>query len=1058
MHSVSVEAVNKVQQSVDVNARARVVAEWNHNRFAQIQSVTNGSSPESEEYDNDIFPVSSIVEPERPTRGIVKAFAGGSTGGPTSLGYADTPDSARVFTHSMDSKYKYWVSPSISASASPFAIANVLPQVIYSSSVYANKIVVTFENSFVSPSAFTIQITDDGTNWTTVSTTPAIQPNGRVEIYRQNDGSWSNVININNPTNIRGVRTEVTNLSSGNARISLIEIGLRIQSDISQYVISYGTDITMSEVSFLTPIGRASSNEASVKIDNTSGVFTNENASSPYYKLIDKNVGVQIQIAINKGTLASPDYEWITQFTGRTDSWPGQARTSGTEMVISDDSQYIQSIYPNPMLFTDVTAAEAIWRIIDSVGFSNWAYTPSSSDPTMQIPAFWCDGSKTVWEVIAEVAEVTQTAVFFDEYGIIKIVPRSMAYNLSNSSVWQIDGVVNGAKIPDVIEAEVVRDFEANVVEIEYTPTAISETTSSGIRPMEVVWEPENTVTIRSTQLVKNMTATDTSFYVTQSEAKLWPYTSVVQVEGEFIRYTAKEYSYYLANGTVAKEFIDSDEKKVALDKLNPSKSYLNNFTGRFQTSISNRGLWSTEARLHDINYSNWTSKRFRTSTGPIKNWSGGFLPNYNDSTIRIKTNSTFSPNTWYTATIGSSSDVNQPIFYGTRIQFDSSGYTFGAAGIAIGVGTNDSGYFIEVMKTSIINTAARSKYNHEIWVCYKNSSGSITRIGRGAQVAISPGIWYDIDVRLVHTNASSRTFYILLNGVPVLTAVHNAAIPADNKGARCGLFTRGNTSCQFEYFYNSREADNPSFDHASWWDRIKGGYQSNQFDGEWGYGRYNTVIIRGRVSITRPVRTSKRYMDEFGPIVHEVREYDVKFEKSPVLHSNIYFSNESQAICPEYNANAFGAKFVMANFSRSNAVLKGEDTTTFGIDNPVEQKFIIYGRNYVEQDARKHVVEDAQAVRKRGKIVTQIASKWIQNEAAAKKLGEWIVSHWSGGADEVRVTSFGNPFIQLTDVVSINRPSHNMLPATHKYFVVGISQNYENGLQTTFVIRRMKI
>lgn len=1053
MHSVSVPLKDKLQQSTTVDSKLRLIAEWNHNRFSEIQAVTNGSVADKDEYNVDLFPLKSIVEPERPTRGIVKNWAGSNTpDGYVRNTYADSIQGARYVTASAQSKYKYYTGPAESASGSPFALTNVAPQVVYKNSVVANKIRLVFENSYASPSQFTVHVTTDGTNWTLVATNPTIDSKGVVELWRNATPAWTQTPNYDNPmTNLRGVKVTVTNMAAGTVRCNIIELGLRLESDLSQYVIDWSSSQSVSEVSFIAPIGRASSNTAEVSLSNTSGIFSNENVLSPYYKLLDKNVEFRMDIAFNIGTFAVPSYEYIRQFTMRTTDWSGQTR-SGTNVTLSDASEYLQSVKPNPFLYQEVTVGEAMWRLLDSVGFSYWQYQPLATDPSTLLPAFYSDGSETVWEVLAQLAEVTQTAIFFDEYGILKILPRTLAYNLSNSVVWQFDNAQNGSKKPDIYELDTEYDFEANVVDITYVPTSLSKESDSGVRPMETVWEPESTVTLRSTNLVKTMTATDTSFSITAGDAKLWPYTGVVQIEGEFIRYTAKEYTYRLANNSIAYKYITSEDERIALDKLNPTYAYQNAFTGKFQAPLANRGLWNTTPMLHDLAYSLWTSKRYRHGTAAVKSWAGGFLPQANASSLQLTTNSTFTSNSWYVVTTGLSTDP-MPVYYGTRMNYTDSG--FSAGGIVIAAGTNDSGVYIDLQQTEGMTTSSR-KYGDEIGVHTRYSNGTYKRYGRGARATIPKGVDFDVDVKVSRVS-STRVIDVMLNGVKVLqTTIPDAEWP-DSTGGRHGLYVRGPVSAHFEYFYSWRATLNESFDDATWWNRIKGGYQSNQYDGELSYNMSSITLREG----TRALRIDKntlRRMDDFGPIVHEVREFEIDFATAPVVYSQLYFSNDSQVICPEYNATPFGASFVLANISRDNAVVDGEDTLTFGEDSPVEQVFIVYGRTFIAEDERKYTVKNNQAIIRRGEVNVEIASKWIQSEESAKSLGEWITYHWSGGNDQVSLKSFGNPVLQLGDVVSINDPSSSMAPSTHQYFIVGISQNYGEGLETTFTLRRRKI
>jgi len=168
--------------------------------------------------------------------------------------------------------------------------------------------------------------------------------------------------------------------------------------------------------------------------------------------------------------------------------------------------------------------------------------------------------------------------------------------------------------------------------------------------------------------------------------------------------------------------------------------------------------------------------------------------------------------------------------------------------------------------------------------------------------------------------------------------------------------------------------------------------------------------------------------------------------------------SNDSQVIEDEYVHNPFGAHFIIANASRVNSVVNGEDTLTYGSDNPIDQKIMITGRTIQQAEATDYVVQDDLAIRARGEIAIEFSSGWIQSESAAKALGDWIVENWATPADEVDVEIFGNPLLQLGDIVAVNYPPRDMVESTHKYFVVSVDNGWDNGLATTMTLRRARI
>ena len=1079
MQSSTVAAKTKLQEALDIYAGVRLVAEWNYNRYAEIEKVENTGTALENEYDNDVFPIASIAEGERPTRGIVKGWsstaasvAANGAQGYTNDGYEDTVNGARYGTASEDAKYKYWTSPNVSASGSPFTITGVTPTVIYKNPVWVNKIQVTFENSYAAPTAYTISVTIDGTTWIVVGTDVPIAADGTVALYRHTNPTpvWNTTTTLTDstPLQIRGVRVNVTRMNKGSVRLNLIELGARLESDLTEFVEDYSVDNSMSEVSFASPLGVASSNTATVNLSNTDGRFTTDNPTVPlvgggttpnlYYGLLEKNVEFRLDFGINLGTPAAPNFEWFRQFTMRTDAWNGQDR-EGTQVELKDASDYLQSVNPNPFLYQDMTVGETIWRILDSVGFSKWNYTAAADDSSTLLPYFWDNGERSVWEVISELAEATQTAIYFDEFGVLQIKTKASAYNIAASPAWQLNAVSVGNVKPDIEKLEKTYDFEANVVNVKYKPTSISKENPGGIPVMEVVWEPESTTVLRSSQLVSSITSGAATLKITQSEASTWPYSGIIQLEGEFIRYEGKSYTYRTGAGAWVTAKIKSADEKVALDKLNPNLAYQNYFNGTLW--FKERGIFNSVAKAHYVDIAGWTFNRYRVGSGAVKAWNGGLVHNTQQGHLTMRTNSTFTPNSWYVATRGSSVD-QAPNYYGTRLRFPTTGYTYGAAGIVVNAGTNDNGYYAEIIRTRAIDATARAKWNHELNFYVRYSDGTIKRIGpdygKGVPLQITEGIWYDLDVSWT-TSGSNLVFSIAVNGINRMTATVTPALgTGESMGGRSGMFTRGFTFADFEYYNTSTLAGYEGADQEGWWDRLRGGYVSGQWEREWVYGwRTQTKFIRGK-RFSATAKYNSMLMDEFGPVVHEVREFDVDFSKTPVLHSQLYLSNESQIICPEYNGNPFGAKFVLANTSRDNAVASGEDTLMFGSDNPVDQKLLIYGRTFTQEDEKNHTVRDEVATKKRGEISLDIDSPWIQTEAAAKSLGEWIIAHWSGGADEVTVNIFGNPLIQLADVVSVNYPLMNMTPATHEYFVVGISHDFENGLNTRLVLRRRKI
>lgn len=1053
MKTASVTLQNALKQGVTLKAQPQLIAEWNQNRYAPILEVKNVVDSTAAALVQDCFPINSIAEPLRPeSAGIVKAW---TTSGARTRSPFGTPSSStyRSYVADPDSNYKYWVSDNKGNGSG--VITSVTPRVVYSADAWVNKISVCFERNVSYPTAYTIDVTTDGTSWATVATNVAVPTSGRVEIYRQAGGTWSTTVYRDNPVKIRGVRVNITTLNKPNERAAVIEISPRLESDLTQYLARVDDTFTMSDVSLITPLGVASSNTGSVTLSNTDGIFNNENSSSIYYKLIDKNVKMTMNIIYDL-TDYGGSTEVIREFTMFTDGWGGDDESSITAQL-KDASKFLQEIKPNAVYWPDMTVPAIVATICDSIGFTSWSYDDFNSQTADQVPHFWTDGEQTAWNIFNDIAEPTQTALFFDEYGVLRIRTRQAAYDNSASTAWALSAVNSGPDLANIIEAEKTNDFEANSVRVKYLGTRISDS-NNGYPAMEVVWQPSDTVVLRSSNLVTALTTTSTSIKINQTESQYWDYSGFVQINGEIIEYDAKGYFYTTPGGAVTHTWITSEEDKKRVDTTLSSTNlaFSNKTSGHLR--IKNRGVWGTTNTTHTITSPTYTKQIDKVNAGGISTWNGGTTINPETSWAQVRTNTTFSPATRYLNKINvGGTGVYR--YFGTRVKFLDSGYTFGCAGIAFNLGTGNTGYCVDLTRTAGIIPAYRNNTN-EVSFYVNPTSGTYKRYGpengKGATAAIVPGIWYDLDVKFTIEADTSHTIDVFLNGDLQFSV--NLTSNKQAPTTTIGFYTRGNTYADFEYMYAlGNVSEDVNFDGSTYYDYIRGGFGSGRWSNVIGYNKVGNpyTIKNGVVNYNS---SASKFFDDFGPIVHEIRQFDVKFEKYPNVHSNLYFSNTGQAACLAYNSTPFGASFLMANTSRENAVLNGEDTLTFGADNSIDQKMMVYGRLVAQDDEQEVVVKSDAGIRARGLVETEISSNFIQSKDQATSIGNWINTHWSTGNDELTVRIFGNPLIEIGDIVTVNYPSRSMTAATHKYFVVEISNSFEQGLSTSLVLRRVKV
>lgn len=1063
MQSTSLEYVNKLKRAHSASGTPRVSIEWNCNRFGTLEKISNGGvSPEA---DDPYFPLSSIISPRRPeVSGLVKGI---TRVGPNGLeakasNSSEFPSRRRTYTASQDAKYKYWISPEVSSStlvSGGYSITDCAPEVVYKYGQYVNKLVAQFENSGSNPMNVVIQFTRDGVLWETAGTNYTPGADGRIELYLQDNNTWSPVVNNRNVKSIRGIRAIVPRMSKARVHCHVIEIALLHQIDVTDRSVNFSVDSKASEASFVAPLGRAESSTGSLTLSNIDGYFDADRLedgmlygrnNSPAKVIIDTEVEVDGEIHNSR------------MMTMLVETW-GEQTEEDHILGLSDASMFLKKEYPPAMLLERCTGTELIWRLLDSVGFTDFR-VDESPDGDTSVRYFWTDPEKTVWDHIREICEGLQIACFFDEYGVIVIRARERMYEADKSTVdWTFDGQTvteeiastysrtsDLGKLADIVSLSKPNSLEANKVITEYSPITVSPLNKFQPK-MDQVWEPEGTVALRTATLANSMSKTQTYGQFADSNFSTWPYEGTIQLDGEIMKWTAKRYKYIDSDNVWKYKYIKSDAEKDALDGLNSLRSHLNKFDGRLYFG-DNRGMMSTIPRDHSV-FHKFSMIRYRHKDGPLRESNKYITADYKNSTFRIRTPRAFGASSWVTARRGSQIDA-APRYIGTSLKFDSNtAYTQGSAGVWIGGASMDAGYYVELSLTSW--AGKHRGYVNEVSLYVRKADGTISRVGKGAVVGVARNKWYDLDVYQKKT-ASGFELVINVNGVTAMapTIPFSQALSTDMPGWY-GVFARGNTYVMFEYLYaaTSIEEVPMSGEDSSRWDLIEGGYRSNY------YNKYlHTTKNHERLSnwsVDRRTRNIGFSFDDFGPKAHEIREFDVSFSITPVIHSRLYLSNEWYADCIEYTADHDGARFTVVGKGRDNVILNGEDTLIYGSENPVDQKMFVYGRTVTTEDAQKYEVRNEKSISRTGEVELSISSPWIQSEAAAKKIGDWVANHWGNGSEVIELESFGNPLIQIGDIVAICYMRKGMTPDTHRYYVTGKTHNYDTGLTTSYTLQR---
>lgn len=243
-----------------------------------------------------------------------------------------------------------------------------------------------------------------------------------------------------------------------------------------------------------------------------------------------------------------------------------------------------------------------------------------------------------------------------------------------------------------------------------------------------------------------------------------------------------------------------------------------------------------------------------------------------------------------------------------------------------------------------------------------------------------------------------------------------------------------------------------PTIPANGYYDIVKGGYFSTKKD--------DMIFLKNGFSTNYLDNTNlspstiDMFYEDFGSIVHEVRDFDVELSNSPAKGVGVYSSNDNVKLV-DFKYSPTRGYFTLANASHDDEIVNG--TKQIDDSNSIDYSLMLYGYILEDDGDSTETVQDDLSIRRRGIISQDLDANWIFSKDEAVALGQWIVQHWSGAMDAIQLTTFCSTFIQIGDKVSVDYPNASIDP-TWIFIVTGKEAVFDDGgLQTTITIRRVQ-
>ena len=291
-----------------------------------------------------------------------------------------------------------------------------------------------------------------------------------------------------------------------------------------------------------------------------------------------------------------------------------------------------------------------------------------------------------------------------------------------------------------------------------------------------------------------------------------------------------------------------------------------------------------------------------------------------------------------------------------------------------------------------------------------------------------------DVDVT-VNTSAGVVIIDVYVNNFKVSAVDTSVANTTDPKKkiiaptANIALFSKLHTTA-FDYVYANPVSATQITDTSS----------RKIYDGQYSSSTIDFTFGEKLAQNFNSPDNKVSFIEEFGKTVREIRHVKANFAQSAAIP--LYAStgiNKFATILGSKFSNHAAEIFVINNASSFIPLSVGN-----------EQQFFVLG-NYVDNGSQHEYTEPVDESTPLEPATFQ--SMWIQSESDAKALYGWIKNQWSKQQQSVNMEIFGNPAIEVGDVITINYPK-NDLDGTKKFLVTNVNTSFDEGVSTNITAR----
>ena len=832
----------------------------------------------------------------------------------------------------------------------------------------------------------------------------SVPTSGIVDIW-YNGASWTTTepSTYAAPQSISSLVVTVT----GGTFNAIIEVSPKYVVDVTNRVISVSVDKDDSMNDDKLPVGMLTANSASLNlstIDKDDMIQFNRGDAIVSNKImITNNIKINVKFIVEDTYSVQQGIFYVNDFS--SDDYGNYSIRS------LDIAKFLQEVPCPEIMMTDSSFQAIMWRVLDAVGFLDYDFSKCTAD-ILTCKYWWGSSNKSVWQAIQEICRESQTVAYVNESGTLVFVDRNTFYNSIPNSTWTFRSDPLGNVKPDIVSLQSSAKPTTNAVKVKYNvPTSSSQEASS-----QPLWTEQSPSTLFAAPF-KGIA----SGYILYPERGVFSdviptrFNSYVLIGGEIIEYDGIRFQS--PDGEV--------DVLTAGQYLELRAKHNNNLKPVGKLKIKTRNVFGSP---------NTTAKSVQDPALILNGYSGkqiklGSTTNNTVALAKICAMNQSSNNMSALAISASGSkddlyvvskdfpNIADSEFFqiGTAVGFElapesqigiqqTSGMTF------FWNSSTNSGYLLLLYST---RSAQDVKQKSEA-ALYKVVNGTATLL-QSVVSNIFEQSFYGLDI-LVHKESSKNTIFLNVNGSTI--EFEDGVSPMAATGT-IGLVAGGQSTAYFDYLY-SLKRDAFVLDIAA--SRSNGRLLANSFFQKFTYDSASSTNLK---------------YDEFGDVIREIYKAEAQYEQAYAIAAQ---PSDSLAQVVGQRLGHYKGEFYVFNTSSSTIALAGndgKDLFIYGVS------IANAGQNYYESDDK---ITDV-------KQVTSFDSQWIQSREAAKSLSDFLTKQWSKSTVDVDMEIFGNPVLQVGDIVTINYPDRGF-DGTGKFVIRSISHSMDVGISTKIRLR----